>query len=44
MSVEQNKETLRRGAEAFNNRGHRSGWLAIHHPAVTAYGLGPQPV
>jgi steroid delta-isomerase-like uncharacterized protein len=43
MSVEQNKAVLRRGAEAFNNRSDRSGWLAIHAPSVVAHGLGSQP-
>jgi steroid delta-isomerase-like uncharacterized protein len=44
MSVEQNKAVLRRGAEAFNNRDDRSGWLDIHDSAVLAHGLGPEPL
>jgi predicted ester cyclase len=44
MSVEQNKAILRRGAEAFNNREDRSGWLGIHDSSVVAHGLGPEPL
>lgn len=44
MSVEQNKAILRRGAEAFNNAEDRSGWFAIHDPAVIAEGVRPEPV
>ncbi len=44
MSIEANKAVLRRGAEAFNNREDRSGWLDIHDPSVVAEGLAPTPV
>ena len=44
MSVEENKATLLRGAEAFNNAEDRSGWIDIHDLSVTAEGLGPKPV
>lgn len=44
MSVQENKATLRRGVEAFNDQVDRSGWLAIHAPSVVAHGLGPEPL
>ncbi len=44
MSVEQNKDILRRAADAFNNAEDRSGWIDIHDPSVIAHGLGPQPL
>lgn len=44
MSVEQNKAVLVQAAKAFNDREQRSGWLAIHDPAVVAYGLAPEPL
>jgi len=44
MSVEQNKATLIRGAEAFNNPRERSGWFAIHDLSVVAHGLAPEPL
>jgi len=44
MSVEQNKLTLVRGAEAFNNLQDRSRWFDIHDPAVVAHGLAPKPL
>ena len=44
MSVEENKAVLRRGAEAFNEVGDRSGWMAIHDASVVAHGLGPGPL
>lgn len=44
MSVEQHKDALKRGAEAFNNPADRSGWLELHAPSVVAYGLGPDPL
>jgi len=44
MSVERNKSILIQGAEAFNDAARRSGWLAIHDPAVSAYGLGNRPL
>jgi len=42
MSVNQNKAILQRGADAFNNRQDRSGWLGIHDPSVVAHGLGAE--
>ena len=44
MSSEQNKETLRTAAEAFNDPGARSAWFDIHDPSVVAHGLAPQPL
>lgn len=43
MSAKQNKTILQRGADAFNNRQDRSGWLGIHDPSVVAHGLGAEP-
>lgn len=42
MSVAERKAILMQGAEAFNNRDDRSGWLEMHDPAVAAYGLAPE--
>jgi len=41
MSVEENKATLQRAAEAFNNPRDRSSWFDIHDSSVVARGLGP---
>ena len=43
MSAQENKETLRHAAKAFNNIQDRSTWFDIHDPAVVAEGLGPTP-
>jgi steroid delta-isomerase-like uncharacterized protein len=44
MSVQENKSTLQRAADSFNDPGSRSGWFEIHDPAVVAHGLGPEPL
>ena len=44
MSVQENKVTLQRAAEQFNNPQQRSAWFAIHDPSVVAMGLGPKPL
>ena len=44
MSVQENKVTLQRAAEQFNNTQQRSAWFAIHDPSVVAMGLGPKPL
>lgn len=44
MSVESNKAILMQGAEAFNDRDDRSGWLGIHDASVVAHGLAPEPL
>jgi steroid delta-isomerase-like uncharacterized protein len=41
MSAVQNKELLKRAAQAFNNIGDRSGWYDLHAESVQAHGLGP---
>ncbi len=41
MSAVQNKELLKRAAQAFNNIDDRSGWFALHAESVQAHGLGP---
>jgi steroid delta-isomerase-like uncharacterized protein len=41
MSVADNKELLRRAAQAFNNLEDRSGWYDYHAESVQAHGLGP---
>jgi steroid delta-isomerase-like uncharacterized protein len=41
MSVAENKELLRRAAQAFNQIDDRSGWYAFHAESVKAHGLGP---
>jgi hypothetical protein len=42
MSVQQNKNILRRAAEAFNDTDKRSIWFDIHDSSVVAMGLNPQ--
>ncbi len=44
MSVQENKSTLERAAEAFNDPDNRSAWFDIHDPSVIAHGLGPSPL
>ncbi len=44
MSAKQNKAILQRGADAFNSRQDRSGWLGIHDPSVVAHGLSTEPL
>jgi predicted ester cyclase len=44
MSVQENKEILRKAAKAFNDPIRRSGWFDIHDPSVVAHGLGPDPL
>jgi steroid delta-isomerase-like uncharacterized protein len=41
MSIAENKELLKRAAQAFNDREDRRGWFAFHADSVQAHGLGP---
>jgi steroid delta-isomerase-like uncharacterized protein len=41
MSVVDNKDLLKKAAQAFNNCDDRSGWLDLHAESVKAHGLGP---
>jgi predicted ester cyclase len=41
MSVADNKELLKKAAQAFNNREDRRGWYDFHAESVQAHGLGP---
>jgi steroid delta-isomerase-like uncharacterized protein len=41
MSVADNKELLKKAAQAFNNREDRKGWYDFHAESVKAQGLGP---
>jgi predicted ester cyclase len=41
MSAVDNKELLRKAAQAFNNIDDRSGWYGFHAETVKAHGLGP---
>jgi steroid delta-isomerase-like uncharacterized protein len=41
MSAADNKELLRRAAQAFNAVDDRSSWYDFHAESVQAYGLGP---
>jgi steroid delta-isomerase-like uncharacterized protein len=41
MSVAENKELLRRAAQAFNTINDRSAWYGFHADSVQAHGLGP---
>ena len=41
MSVVDNKEVLKRAAQAFNNIADRSAWYDFHDDSVQAHGLGP---
>jgi steroid delta-isomerase-like uncharacterized protein len=43
MSVVDNKELLKKAAQAFNNRDDRSAWYDFHAKSVQAHGLGPAP-
>ena len=44
MSVADNKELLRKAAQAFNAIDDRSGWYSFHAESVKAHGLGPAAV
>lgn len=44
MSIQENKATLRRAAEAFNDPQDRSAWFDIHDSTCVARGLGPKPL
>jgi predicted ester cyclase len=41
MSVTDNKELLRKAAQAFNRIEDRRGWYEFHAESVQAHGLGP---
>jgi len=41
MSAAENKELLRKAAQAFNNINDRSGWYDYHADCVQAHGLAP---
>src|SRR5215475_5531953 len=41
MSIMENKELLKKAAEAFNNYEDRRGWYGFHAESVQAHGLGP---
>jgi steroid delta-isomerase-like uncharacterized protein len=41
MSVADNKELLRKAAQAFNTIEDRSGWYDLHAESVQAHGLSP---
>jgi steroid delta-isomerase-like uncharacterized protein len=41
MSVLDNKELLKKAAQAFNSCDDRRGWYAFHAESVQAHGLGP---
>jgi predicted ester cyclase len=41
MSVAENKELLKKAAQAFNNCDDRRGWYDFHSEGVQAHGLGP---
>jgi steroid delta-isomerase-like uncharacterized protein len=41
MSVIDNKEILKKAAQAFNNIDDRSAWYNFHAESVQAHGLGP---
>ena len=41
MSVADNKELLRKAAQAFNTIDDRLGWYNFHAESVQAHGLGP---
>ena len=41
MSVADNKQLLKRAAQAFNHREDRRGWYDFHAESVQAHGLGP---
>jgi steroid delta-isomerase-like uncharacterized protein len=44
MTTSDNKELLRRGAQAFNKVEDRSGWFDLHADSVVAHGLAPAPL
>ena len=41
MSVADNKELLKKAAQAFNKCDDRRGWYDFHAESVQAHGLGP---
>jgi steroid delta-isomerase-like uncharacterized protein len=41
MSVVDNKELLKKAAQAFNDTNDRRGWYSFHAESVQAHGLGP---
>ena len=41
MSVSDNKELLKKAAQAFNSREDRKGWHDFHAESVQAHGLAP---
>jgi steroid delta-isomerase-like uncharacterized protein len=41
MSIANNKELLRKAAQAFNTVDDRSAWYGFHAESVKAHGLGP---
>jgi steroid delta-isomerase-like uncharacterized protein len=41
MSITDNKELLRKAAQAFNKVDDRSGWFDLHAEAALAHGLAP---
>jgi len=43
MSVQDNKELLKKAAQAFNNIEDRSAWFSFHDDSVQAHGLGLIP-
>jgi steroid delta-isomerase-like uncharacterized protein len=44
MTIADNKELLRKAAQAFNKIDDRSGWYDFHAQSVQAHGLGPAAV
>jgi steroid delta-isomerase-like uncharacterized protein len=44
MSTTDQKELLRKAAQAFNKIEDRSGWYDFHADSVRAHGLGPAPL
>jgi len=44
MSVTNNKELLKKAAQAFNTVEDRSAWYGFHAENVQAHGLGPGPL
>ena len=44
MSAVDNKELLKKAAQAFNQSDDRRGWFNFHAESVQAHGLGPAPL
>jgi steroid delta-isomerase-like uncharacterized protein len=44
MTVAENKELLKKAAQALNHREDRTGWFDFHAESVQAHGLGPTPL